>query len=204
VLGIVASRLARKFHRPTIVVGFDEQGLGKGSGRSIEGLSLVEALTRCHDLLEKYGGHEMAAGLTVREENFNAFAAAFRKAARDLLSDDQLRPRLRIDHELAFSELNFELLRWHELLQPFGNGNPQPVFCAREVEPVATPRLVKDRHLSLRLRQKNYHQRAIFFDGAKEPLPPSPWDIAFQIKAGEYEGEARLDLHVQAVRQSAR
>jgi single-stranded-DNA-specific exonuclease len=204
VLGIVASRLARRFHRPTIVVGFDEEGLGRGSGRSIDGLSLVQALTRCHDLLEKYGGHEMAAGLTVREENFDAFSTAFRTAARDLLSDEQLLPRLRIDHELAFSELNFEFLRWHELLQPFGNGNPQPLFCAREVEPVATPRLIKDKHLGLRLRQKNYHHRAIFFDGAKEPLPAPPWDIAFQIKAGEYEGEARLDLHIQAVRQSAR
>ena len=90
VLGIVASRLARKFHRPVIVVGFDEQGMGKGSGRSIEGLSLVQALGRCEHLLEKFGGHEMAAGLTVREENFSAFIASFRTAARALLSDEAI------------------------------------------------------------------------------------------------------------------
>ncbi len=78
VLGIVASRIARKYHRPAIVIGFDENGVGKGSGRSIDGLNLVEALTRCAATLEKFGGHEMAAGLTLREENFARFAEAFR------------------------------------------------------------------------------------------------------------------------------
>ena len=95
-------------------------------------------------------------------------------------------------------ELEFEVL----LLQPFGNGNSQPVFFARGVEPSATPRLIKEKHFMLRLRQKNLHQRAIFFDGAREPLPPPPWDIAFQIKAGEYVGQERLELHVQAIRHS--
>ena len=91
-------------------------GLGKGSGRSIEGFSLVEALGRCEEWLEKFGGHEMAAGLTVREENFPAFADAFRKAARELLSDEDLQPRLHLDHELTFSELNADCLRWHQVL----------------------------------------------------------------------------------------
>jgi len=77
VLGIVASRIARKFHRPAIVIGFDDKGLGKGSGRSIEGFSLVAALGRCDQWLDKFGGHEMAAGLTLREENLDAFADAF-------------------------------------------------------------------------------------------------------------------------------
>jgi single-stranded-DNA-specific exonuclease len=202
VLGIVASRLARKFHRPTIVIGFDDKGVGKGSGRSIEGFSLIEALSRCDQWLDKFGGHEMAAGLTLREENLESFAEAFRKAARDKLTDDKLRPHLRIDHELTFAELNFELLRWHELLQPFGNANPQPVFYARAVEPVAKPRVVNEKHLILRLRQRNYHQRAVFFDGATVELPKPPWDIAFRIRAGEYEGEARLDMQIQSLRSS--
>ncbi len=203
VLGIVASRIARKHHRPTVVVGFDSEGLGKGSGRSIEGFSLVEALNRCSELLEKFGGHEMAAGLTIAEKNFAAFAEAFRGAAREMLSADQLQPRLQIDHELSFSELNFEFLRWHEMLQPFGSGNPQPIFLAREVEPAVEPRIVNDKHLVLRLRQCGRFQRAIFFDGAVEPLPPAPWDIAFQIKPDEYEGLISLQLHVQAVRKAA-
>jgi single-stranded-DNA-specific exonuclease len=203
VLGIVASRIARRFHRPAIVIGFDESGLGKGSGRSIEGLSIVEALGRCHQWLDKYGGHEMAAGVSLRQENMAGFVESFQRAARELLTDDQLQPRLRIDHELAFCDLNFDLLQWHELLQPFGNGNPQPLFCAREVVPVAAPQVVKEKHLILRLRQKNFRQRAVYFDGARLELPPSPWDIAFQIRADEYEGQPRLGLQVQALRQSA-
>jgi single-stranded-DNA-specific exonuclease len=183
-------------------VGFDEQGVGKGSGRSIEGFSLVQALTHCHEFLDKYGGHEMAAGLTVREQTFGSFVDTFRKFAREVLSDEQLQPCLRVDHELAFSELNFDFLHWHEMLQPFGNGNPQPLFCAREVQPTMAPKIVKEKHLILRLRQKNFYQRAVFFDGARLQMPPAPWDIAFQVKAGEYEGEARLELHVQAVREA--
>ncbi|MDQ6860104.1 MAG: single-stranded-DNA-specific exonuclease RecJ [Verrucomicrobiota bacterium] len=200
VVGIVASRIARKYHRPAIVIGFDADGLGKGSGRSIEGLSLVEALARCEKWLEKFGGHEMAAGLAIREENFAAFAAAFRDAARELLSDDALQPRLHLDHELLLSELNGDLLAWHDALQPFGAGNPQPTFFAREVEPAITPQVLKDKHLVMRLRQKNYHARAIFFDGASVTLPPPPWDVAFQIHSDFYDGEKRLQVHVEAVR----
>jgi single-stranded-DNA-specific exonuclease len=200
VLGIVASRLARKYHRPTILVAVDSAGLGKGSGRSIEGLSLVEALDQCAVHLEKFGGHEMAAGLALREEKFDAFADAFRKAARELLSDDNLRPRLHLDHELNFSQLNDELLRWHQALEPFGNGNPHPLFFARGVSPAAEPQVLKEKHLVLRLRQKNHFRRAIFFDGAASPLPEPPWDIAFRVNADEYEGETRLQMQVEAVR----
>lgn len=200
VLGIVASRLMRKYHRPAIVVGFDEQGLGKGSGRSIEGLSLVDALGRCERWLEKYGGHEMAAGLALREENFASFAADFRHTARAMLSEEALQARLHLDHEVALSQLNRDLLSWHELLQPFGSGNPQPTFFARAVEPSVTPQILKERHLVLRLRQRNYHARAIYFGGAVEPLPPPPWDVAFRIHADEYQGEVRLQMQVQALR----
>jgi single-stranded-DNA-specific exonuclease len=202
VLGIVASRLSRKYHRPAIVIGFDENGVGKGSGRSIEGLNLVEALTRCADKVDKYGGHEMAAGLTIQEKNLDLFSEAFRRTARELLSDENLQPRLWLDHELAFSELNFDFLHWHEMLQPFGNGNRQPLFFARGVEPVAAPRVVSEKHLVLRLRQQNYHQRAIYFDAGGLSLPPSPWDIAFRIRSDEYQGETRLEMQVEAVREA--
>jgi len=203
VLGIVASRIVHKYHRPAIVLGFDENGVGKGSGRSIEGFNLVQALTRCADKIDKYGGHEMAAGLTIQQKNVALFAEQFRQTARELLSDEDLRPRLELDHEINFSELNFDFLGWHEMLQPFGNGNPQPLFLAREVEPAGTPRVVGERHLQLRLRQRNYHQRAIFFNAAANSLPPQPWDIAFRIRPDEYEGETRLEMQVEAVRESA-
>src|SRR4051794_29631601 len=111
VLGIVASRIARKYHRPTIVVGFDENGAGKGSGRSIEGLNLVDALTRCAAddcAIEKFGGHEMAAGLAIREENFERFTEVFGRIARELLSDEALQARLHVDHELPFTNVDIE------------------------------------------------------------------------------------------------
>jgi single-stranded-DNA-specific exonuclease len=204
VLGIVASRLVRKYHRPAIVIGFDENRMGKGSGRSIEGFNLVEALNCCADSLDKYGGHEMAAGLTVREENFDLFAEAFRNVARELLSEEALQPCLRLDHELAFTELDIDFLHWHEMLQPFGNGNPQPLFLAREVEPVAPPRVVNEKHLIFRLRQGDRHRRAVYFNGTANQLPAAPWDIAFRIRADEYDGETLVAMHIEAVRQAER
>ena len=202
VLGIVASRISRKYHRPTIVIGFEANGIGKASGRSIEGLNLVEALQRCSGALQKFGGHEMAAGLAIQEKDVDRFSEAFRRAARELLSEECLQPCIRVDHELAFSELNGDFLRWHEMLQPFGNGNPAPLFFAREVEPVAPARVVNDKHRILRLRQGNYHRRAVYFDSADVLLPPVPWDIAFRIRADEYEGETVLGIQIQAVRQT--
>ncbi|PYL62222.1 MAG: single-stranded-DNA-specific exonuclease RecJ [Verrucomicrobia bacterium] len=200
VLGIVASRIVRKYHRPAIVIGSDENGVGKGSGRSIEGLNLVEVLNRCADSLDKFGGHEMAAGLALREEKFDRFAKAFCSAARELLSDESLQPCLQLDHELAFSEIDVEFLAWHEMLQPFGNGNRQPLFLARKVEPVAPPRVINEKHLRFRLRQGDRHRRAVYFNGAATQLPPPPWDVAFRIRADEYEGETLVAMYVEAVR----
>src|SRR4051812_27668095 len=189
VLGIVASRIMRKYHRPAIVIGFDENGIGKGSGRSIEGLNLVRALGHCAGALDKYGGHEMAAGLALREENFDLFAEQFRNIARELLPAEALQRCLHLDHELAFTEMDIDFLRWHEMLQPFGNGNAQPVFLARDVSPVAPPRVVNEKHLIFRLRQGDRHRRAVYFNGAVNELPSAPWDIAFRIRADEYNGE---------------
>src|SRR3989440_255950 len=100
-LGIVASRLTHKYHRPTLVIGFDETGIGKGSGRSIEGFNLVHALSQCAKRLEKFGGHEMAAGLTVRASDVDLLKKEFCLVARELLSDEDLQPRLRLDHEIT-------------------------------------------------------------------------------------------------------
>ena len=155
---------------------------------------------RCSGFLEKFGGHEMAAGLAVREENFDVFAQGFYNAARELLSDEALQPCLKLDHELAFTEIDVEFLRWHEMLQPFGNGNPQPVFLAREVEPIVPPRVMNEKHLLFRLRQGDRHRRAVYFNCAVSELPPAPWDVAFRIRADEYGGETLVAMHVEAVR----
>jgi single-stranded-DNA-specific exonuclease len=200
VVGIVASRLQKRYHRPTLVIGFDETGLGKGSGRSIEGLSLVAALARCSGHLEKHGGHEMAAGLTMRETHFADFRQSFCTCARELLTDEQLQPRLHLDAELALGEIDFALLDQHEALQPFGMGNPQPIFAARGVTLAAEPRVMKEKHLSLILRQGRREYRAVWFNAASETMPRLPWDVAFQIERNEWQGTVTPQIHVKAVR----
>ncbi|HEX2229287.1 MAG TPA: single-stranded-DNA-specific exonuclease RecJ, partial [Candidatus Binatia bacterium] len=133
VLGIVASRIVEKFYRPTVVIGL-EGGLGKGSARSIRGFHLVEGLRRCSALLEKFGGHEYAAGLTVMNRNLEAFAAAFEETVRDCLAPEDLTPCLEIDSALDFSDIRLSLMREINSLKPFGIGNPEPLFMSEHVE----------------------------------------------------------------------
>ena len=201
VLGIVAGRLMKNHHRPTFIIGFDENGIGKGSGRSIDGFSLVAALGGCGvGLLEKFGGHEMAAGLTVKRERFEEFKRAFLDTARAQLDEAALRPRLHLDAELDFSILDMEFLAQHDLLQPFGIGNHQPLFVARGVSPAAEPRVLKEKHISFTLRQNGSRCRAIFFDGVRNPLPEPPWDVAFRVERNEYMGNVSVQMHIQAIR----
>jgi single-stranded-DNA-specific exonuclease len=200
VVGIVASRLQKRHHRPTLVIGFDEEGMGKGSGRSIAGLSLVAALAQCGEFLEKHGGHEMAAGLTLRQTHFAEFRNAFSACARRLLTTEQLQPRLHLDVEITLGEIDYELLEQHEALQPFGMGNPQPLFYARGVTLAGEPRVMKEKHLSLLLRQDGDEYRAVWFGGALEELPRLPWDIAFNIERNEWQGTVSPQIHIRAVR----
>jgi single-stranded-DNA-specific exonuclease len=202
VVGIVASRLQKRHHRPALVIGFDEDGLGKGSGRSIAGLSLVAALAQCGEFLEKHGGHEMAAGLTLKNARFAEFREAFRACARGLLTAEQLQPRLHLDVELTLGEIDYELLDQHEALQPFGMGNPQPLFFARGVTLGGEPRVMKEKHLSLLLRQGGDEYRAVWFGAASEELPRLPWDIAFNIERNEWQGTVSPQIHVRAVRRA--
>lgn len=202
VIGIVASRLMRTHHRPTFVVGF-EAGMGKGSGRSVEGLSLVGALSRVAGLLETFGGHEMAAGLTLREERFPEFAEAFRRVARESLTDDQLVARLQLDAELPLSGIDDSLLEEHDRLQPFGSANAQPLFYARAVRPITSPRVVKERHLLLELEQEGARSRAVYFGGACVELPRPPWDVAFRIERNEFRGVVEPQMQVQHIRSAA-
>lgn len=203
VLGIVASRISKKYYRPTIIIGFDEEGGGKGSGRSIEGCSIVRALTECSSALEKFGGHEMAAGVSLREENLAVFREQFLEAAGRQLSGEALAPRLHLDVEIGLAEIDFDLLHWHEMLQPFGNGNPQPIFVCAAVEAARPPRVVGGKHLDLRLKKERAIRRAMFFDNDPASLPPPPWDVAFRLHPNNYQGEPQIDLHVQALRCAA-
>ena len=200
VVGIVASRLQRRYHRPTIVVGFDPMGVGKGSGRSIEGLCLVSALHRCAEHLERFGGHEMAAGLSVRHELFEAFRTAFGAAAREMLTSDQLVPLLRIDAELRLRDVCMELLQEHEWLQPFGMENRQPVFCVRGVTNEGAPKVMKERHRSLILKQGSDRCRAMWWNAADLPLPAEPWDVAFTLRRNEWNGRTSVQMEITDVR----
>ena len=202
VIGIVASRIQKKFHRPTLVIGFDETGTGKGSGRSITGFSLVAALGVCGEFLEKHGGHEMAAGLTIQQARFPEFRAAFLAHARAQLTAEQLQPRLHLDAELTLGEIDYELLAHHESLQPFGMTHPQPLFFARGVTLAGEPRVMKEKHLSLMLRQHGDEYRAVWFGAAKDERPRLPWDIAFQIERNEWQGTVSPQIHIRAVRHS--
>ena len=204
VVGIVASRLTKQFHRPSVVIGFDDSGDGKGSGRSVPGLSIVRALEECGEYLVQFGGHEMAAGVRIGFDQLESFSAAFQAAARRVLTPDLLKPRLELDAELTGHEINLRFLNCHDLLQPFGVGNPQPLFFIRSVAPAGQPRLLKEKHRLLTLRHGSCLLNAIHFNGASFPLPKPPWDIAFYLEANNYQNRVQLQLHVEALRSATK
>jgi len=202
VVGVVASRLMRYFHVPSFVVSIDGDGLGKGSGRSIEGVSLVAAIEACRGVLVAGGGHHMAAGISVREERLADFREAFRSYVLDSTSPEQRRPRLYIDVEVPFGDLSLEFLNRYELLQPFGAGNPQPLFMSREVWLSGPPRRLKNRHLRLALRQGLHERDAMFFGAGRRALPDPPWDVAFTIDRNVFRGRTSLQMCVRDIRRA--
>ena len=156
VVGIVASRLVERFHRPALVLCEDEGGTSKGSGRSIEGFHLYDALASCAAHLTRFGGHRHAAGVTLRTSAVAQLAEALERVARERLAPDQLEPRLRIDSTVRADEIDLGLAAQLRRLAPFGAGNPEPVFACEEMEALEV-RTLPDRraggpgHLKLRL-----------------------------------------------------
>jgi single-stranded-DNA-specific exonuclease len=203
VVGIVASRLCRKFHRPALVIGFHEGGEGHGSGRSIDGLSLIEALGQCSDLLGPFGGHHMAAGLSVHRDNFDELRRRFSAAAAERLQPQDLVPRLKLDTMVDVAELDESHLEELSLLEPCGMGNPAPVFYARSVAPVHGPDVLKEKHVRFRVRGRDDLLAAIYFNGASDNFPRAPWDVAFKLVRNEYRQRVSLQLEVQSVRPAA-
>lgn len=199
VVGIVASRLMRQYYKPTFVIAIDEDGIGKGSGRSIEGVSLVDAIRACEDLLIAGGGHAMAAGLSIHEDSLERFREKFASFVIKNSTEEERMPRLVYDAEIDFSELSLEFLASYELLQPFGNSNPQPVFVGRHVELSSPPFKMKNHHLRLSLRQGQHEKSAVFFGGGERDLPTPPWDIAFTIDRNTFRGNTTLQITIQDV-----
>ena len=165
VIGIVASRLVERYHRPTVLIALDE-GMGKGSARSISGFHLYQALKESSEPLAGYGGHAMAAGLSISEENLNDFAKAFEQAARSQLSAEDLLPVLSHDGEVELSMFSLPLLRELETLNPYGAGNPQPAFVSRNCR-VYSPRILADKHLKFDVEQNGFRIGCIAFGQAE-------------------------------------
>jgi single-stranded-DNA-specific exonuclease len=199
VLGIVASRIVEKFYRPTVVIGFND-GMGKGSARSIRGFHMVEGFRRCAGSMEKFGGHEYAGGLSIKPAQLAGFTDAFEDAARDALSLDQLSPLLEIDAELDFSEIGMPLLRELEILEPFGVGNPEPVFTTANAE--VCERKVFSAGLRYRLRQGGRVISGVIFGVADDypGMPGETIDVAYRLSENEWNGNTSVELKIADVR----
>lgn len=200
VVGIVASRMMRRFHKPAFIIAIDDQGMGKGSGRSIGGVSLMEAINANRHLLEAGGGHAMAAGVSVHEDQIADFRRGFSQYVLANVSEEDRLPRLAIDADIDFDQLSLDFLQSYELLQPFGAANPEPVFMSREVYLTEKPNELKNHHLKLSMKQKECWRSAMFFGAAERQLPEQPWDIAFTINRNVFRGRTSLQIVIQDVR----
>jgi single-stranded-DNA-specific exonuclease len=191
VVGIVASRLARKFNKPALVLGSEADGILKGSGRSIAGVNLVEILATCADLLEQWGGHPMAVGLTASESNIEAFRKAFKASLEDAFPEGLPEPFLSIDAEVNPADLTHRLLDEMEQLAPFGQGNPEPVFALRRVSIQNIGRLGKT-HLRFQVNRPDEQAPVdcVGWNMVDNPPPvASPVDLAVRFHWNVWRGE---------------
>ena len=204
VIGIVASRLVERYGRPAFLIGWDGDS-GRGSGRSIAGFDLHRALHRVGSHLEKYGGHHMAAGFTIRRPCYESFRVAFLDVARELLGPDELVPAQRVDLELPLGLVSEELEKLMRYLEPCGPGNPAPVFGVRGARAVGARR-VGTNHLRFTLDDGSGVLPAIGFQWAD--VVPDAWlaqplDVAFRLERDEWQGRTTLQARVASLAPSA-
>lgn len=198
VVGIVASRLVERYHRPVILIALCDDGLGKGSGRSIPGFHLLDALGPCAQHLQRFGGHRYAAGVGLKAALVADFAEAFEAEAARILTDDDLIPRLNIDAEARPEDITSELALELKRLEPFGAGNPEPVLMMRGMT-VTERRVVGDGHLRLRLTGEGRSFSAIAFRMAERETN-GLMDIAFFPEMNVWNGSSSLQLRVKDLR----
>lgn len=201
VIGIVASRLADLHCRPTVVIALPQ---GKGSARSISGLNLHAALQDCEDTLERFGGHAAAAGLKLAPENLDAFRRAFEAAVRARITEEDLRPLLRLDAEVGFRDLGIDAVAELSLLEPFGAGNPSPTLLASgagvlDVRPMGR----ESEHLRFRLEHQGIRLDAVAWrkaEGLSHVRPGVAVDVAFTPQVNLWNGRDQVQLVVEGMR----
>ncbi len=203
VVGIVASRIMDTFYRPAIVLSLEE-GIAVGSARSIDGFHLFDALVRCGHLLENFGGHDHAAGLTVKEENLEAFKKEINVIAQETIKDEDLVPSLSVDCEIPVSQVNMSLVKIVNRLEPFGEGNPEPLFCSKALI-VKSPAVVLSRD-TLKFwvadSQGNVFSAVGFGMGQYQPLlqQGKSIDIVYKISIDDWNKEPRVQLELKDIK----
>lgn len=206
VVGIVASRIKDEFSRPAIVIAFDKEGIGKGSARSIPNLDLYEALSYAAKFLEGYGGHPMAAGLTVREDKFENFKSLFLRNANKILTNDDLIPAISIDGEMALTDINSRFMRFLEKLGPFGPGNMRPKFVSRNLSISGQPRLMGNgEHIRFIVGQNGRNYPAVGFKLSshyEDLIRGVPVDIAYVVEVNQWQGQSNIQLNVRDIQLS--
>ena len=205
VIGIVASKLVDAFHRPAIVLAIDGD-VAYGSGRSIPGFDLLSALEHCGDLFTRFGGHRHAAGLTMDAGRLKELRTRITGFADDRLSPDDLTPRLRIDCTLPLRVITPAVVEGLRAMEPFGAGNPRPVFHSGPVELAHGPRVMKSRHLSMSIRQDKRVFRAVAWRMAERAefvtQHRDTLDVAFNLTENHYRGEHTIELSVADIREA--
>jgi len=202
VIGLAASRIAEKLYRPTVVITVKD-GLGHGSARSIPGFHLLRALESCADLFEKFGGHAAAAGMAMKAENIPLLRERLNEYARSELLPEDLVPELKIDALLTSRSIDLELVQALAAFEPFGAGNPKPVFVTRDLILGDEPFVMKEKHLKLKLYDADNKQfEAVWWDGVEKSKgqtlkPNSRIELAYVAEANTWQGNTRLQLVVE-------
>ncbi len=200
VLGIVAAKLANNFHRPVVLVS-TRDGIGKGSGRSVPGIDLYEALNNCRSLLDKFGGHRMAAGLTVQHDNVRKLQAAFERTVEQL-SPGEMAKSITVDAEIQFDQIDPQLVTDLERLEPFGEANPAPIFLSKNVQ-VMSAVMFGGRHRKMTLQQCGVNSvpvDAIQFNLASDaPRADCFEQLAFRLQWNRHNGKRHIQIVVEAI-----
>ena len=194
VIGIVASRLQKRYHRPTVIIGLNDEGMGKGSGRSIDGISLVKALEASAEVLELYGGHDMAAGLNIRAEKVDTFREMFRQHVRGQAADDVFQATLSLSGALSLPEVSDGLFRKFEELAPFGRMNPEPVFLFEKISYTRPAQQFGKNHVKLFVRGERGEIEAVGFGLAQHDWSKAPARLAGTLDWDDYRNRVQLRI----------